>query len=244
MLAHEAAVKNLIRLMPELNHQEVALQVLLNQQVAHDVIVSATAAYKDRNKELERAVELSRADFQQQQSFYQQMPGLLGQADLVRQKGFELLQDENDLRRRVIDQTIFDEERKGAAILALDVDLNAKRRQIIQQYPTFWEQQLQSVVASNVFSLSSITSNFNSATAAWIQGQGTFTEFWKQTQTTMLTSAMQFTEQWLVQLAIRHFRELAMDQTLSAAKVALATTTEAEKTSSTVRGLRSCCHCQ
>ncbi len=236
MLAHEAAVKNLIRLIPELNHHEAALQVLLNQQVAHDVIVSGTAAYKDRNKELERAVELSRADFQQQQSFYQQMPGLMGQADLVRQKGFELLQDENDLRRRVIDQTIFDEERKGAAILALDVDLNAKRRQIIQQYPTFWEQQLQSVVASNVFSLSSITSNFNSATAAWIQGQGTFTEFWKQTQTTMLTSALQFTEQWLVQLAIGHFRELAMDQTLSAAKVALATTTEAQKTAAAQSG--------
>jgi len=227
MKAHEAAVENLIRLMPELNHHEAALQVLLNQQVAHDAIVSATAAYKDRNKELELAVELSRADFQQQQSFYQQMPGLFGQAELARQKGFELLQDENDLRRQVIDQTIFDEERKHAAILALDVDLNAKRRQIIQQFPTFWEQQLNAIVASNAFSLSSLTSNFNNATALWIQGQGNFAQFWAQTQTTLLTSGLQFAEQWLAQVALAQLKELGLQEALEAAKttVTLSATT-------------------
>ncbi|MBS0158589.1 MAG: hypothetical protein JSS26_08360 [Nitrospira sp.] len=236
MLDHEAAVENLIRLMPELNRQEAALQVLLNQKVAHDVIVAQAEAEKNRNKELELGLELSKASFQQQQSFYQQMPGLMGQTELVREKGFELLQAENDLRKKVIDQTIFDEERKSAAILALDVDLNSKRRQIIQQYPTFWEQQLQSVVASNAFSLSSITSNFNSATAAWIQGQGTFADFWKQTQTTLLTSSLQFMEQWLVQLGLGQLREMAMDQTLSATKVALAIETEAQKTAAAQAG--------
>jgi tellurite resistance protein len=102
-------------------------------------------------RELEIGLELARSDFQQQESFYRMMPGLVGQADLARQKGFELLQAENELRRKNIDETIFDEQRKGAAIIALDVDLNAKRRGIITQFPTFWEQQLQSIVASNVF---------------------------------------------------------------------------------------------
>ena len=221
MAAHEAAVENLIRLMPELNHQEAALQVLFNQNVAHDVLVAQADAYKDRNKELELGVELAHADFQQQQSWYQQAPGLIGQADLARQKGFELLAAEGDLRRQLIDETIFDEERKGVAILALDVDLNAKRRQIIGQFPTFWEQQLNAVVASNAFSISSITSSFNAATAQWIQGKGTFDDFIVQSQATLITSALQASEQWLAQLALSQLRELGLVETQEAAKTAL-----------------------
>ncbi|MCS6289434.1 MAG: hypothetical protein H8K10_10700, partial [Nitrospira sp.] len=223
MKAHEAAVENLIRLMPELNHHEAALQVMLNQQSAHDSIVAATEAYKDRNKELEFGVEYARADSQLQQAWYSQAPGLIGQATAAREKGFELLQAESDMRRQVIDETIFDEERKGAAIYALDQELQAKRINLLNQFPTFWEQQLQAIVSSNAFSLSSITSNFNNATAQWIQGQGNFTQFWEQTQTTLLTSALQFTEQWLVQLALSQLRELAMVTTQEATKTALTT---------------------
>lgn len=229
MAAHEAAVENLIRLMPELNHQEAALQVLFNQQVAHDAIVTTLDAYKDRNKEIEIGLELARADFQQQQSWYQQAPGLIGQADLARQKGFELLEAEGELRRQTIEETIFDEERKDAAILALDVDLNAKRRQMVSQFPGFWEQQLQAVVASNAFSISSITSSFNNATAQWIQGKGTFDEFLLQSQTTLITSALQATEQWLAQLALSHLRELGMIETQEAAKTALKVTGDAAR---------------
>lgn len=229
MKAHEAAVENLIRLMPELNHQEAAMQVLLNQQVAHDAIVSATDAYKDRNKELELGVEYARADFQQQQSWYQQAPGLIGQAELAREKGFDLLLAENDLRRQVIEETIFDEDRKNAAILSLDVDLNAKRRQIIQQFPTFWEQQLQAIVASNAFSIASIMSSFNQATAMWIQGKGTFDDFIQQTQTTLIQSTLQATEQWLAQLALAQLRELGLIETQEAAKTALKATGDAAR---------------
>ena len=232
MKAHEAAVENLIRLMPELNHQEAALQVMLNQQTAHDAIVAATDAYKDRNKELELGVEYARADFQQQQSWYQQAPGLIGQAELAREKGFDLLQAENDLRRQVIEETIFDEDRKDAAILALDVDFNAKRRQIIQQFPTFWEQQLQAVVASNAFSISTIMSSFNQATAMWIQGKGTFDSFIQQTQTTLIQSTLQASEQWLANLAIAHLRELGLIEANEAAKTALKVTGDAARVAS------------
>jgi hypothetical protein len=175
MKQHQSAVENLIRLMPELTHHEAALLALHNQQAGHDAVVSATEAYKNRNKELEIGLELARSDFQQQESFYRMMPGLVGQADLARQKGFELLQAENELRRKNIDETIFDEQRKGAAIIALDVDLNAKRRGIITQFPTFWEQQLQSRSSPATPSLSPrITSIVSTnATAQWIQGTGT-----------------------------------------------------------------------
>lgn len=232
MQAHEAAVENLIRLMPELNHQEAAFLALKNADDAHDTIIASTEAYRDRNKELEIGAEVARADFQQQQSWYQQAPGLIGQAELARQKGFELLQAENDLRRQVIEETIFNEDRKDAAILALDVDFNAKRRQIIQQFPTFWEQQLQAVVASNAFSISTIMSSFNQATAMWIQGKGTFDDFIQQTQTTLIQSTLQATEQWLAQLALAQLRELGLIEAQEAAKTALKVTGDASRVAS------------
>ncbi len=221
MKAHQAAVENLIRLMPELNHHEAALLVLHNQQAGHDAVVTATEAYKDRNRELELGLEYAKADFQLQQAWYSQAPGLIGQADAARQLGFELLQAENDMRRQMIDETIFDEERKGAAIYALDKELQAKRIGLLNQFPTFWEQQLNAIVSSNAFSLSSITSNFNNATAQWIQGQGTFSQFWVQTQTTLLTSGLQFAEQWLAQVALAQLKELGLQEALEAAKTAV-----------------------
>lgn len=232
MKAHEAAVENLIRLMPELTHQEAALLALHNQQAGHDAIVSATDAYQDRNRELELGLEYAKADFQLQQAWYSRAPGLIGQADEARKKGFELLQAENDMRRQMIDETIFDEERKGAAIYALDQELQAKRIGLMNQFPTFWEQQLNAMVSSNAFSLSSITSNFNNATAQWMLGQGNFAQFWQQTQTTLLTSALQMTEQWLVQLALSQLREVAMMTTHEATKTAIQVAGDASRVTS------------
>lgn len=236
MKAHEAAVENLIRLMPGLNHQEAALQVLFNQEQAAKIIRDTQAALKDRNKELELGVEYAKADFTLQQAWYQRAPGLIGQADLARVQGIKLLEEENALRRQVIDQTIFDEERKGAAIFALDKELQAKRIGIINQFPTFWEQQLGSMVSSSAFSLSSITSNFNNATAQWIQGQGNFTEFFKSTQTMMLNVGLQTIERWLAEVALAGLREIGLQQALDAAKVALGITTEAQKTAAAQTG--------
>lgn len=236
MKAHEAAVENLIRLMPELNHQEAALQVLSNQEQAARIIRDSQAALKDRNKELELGVEYAKADFTLQQAWYQRAPGLIGQADLARVQGIKLLEEENALRRQVIDQTIFDEERKGAAIFALDKELQAKRIGIINQFPTFWEQQLGSMVSSSAFSLSSITSNFNNATVQWIQGQGNFTEFFKSTQTMMLNVGLQTIERWLAEVASAGLREIGLQQALDAAKVALGITTEAQKTAAAQTG--------
>lgn len=236
MQAHEAAVENLIRLMPELNHQEAALQVLFNQEQAAKIIRDTQAALKDRNKELELGVEYAKADFTLQQAWYQRAPGLIGQADLARVQGIKLLEEENALRRQVIEETIFDEERKGAAIFALDKELQAKRIGIINQFPTFWEQQLGSMVSSSAFSLSSITSNFNNATAQWIQGQGNFTEFFKSTQTMMLNVGLQTIERWLAEVALAGLREIGLQQALDAAKVALGITTETQKTAAAQTG--------
>lgn len=144
-----------------------------------------------------------------------------------------LIEAEGDLRALKIQQTISDEDRRNEAIYNLDLDLHAKRIALISQFPTFWEQQLQAVVASNAFSISSITSSFNSATAQWLQGKGTFDEFLLQSQTTLITSGLQATEQWLAQLALSHLRELGMIETQEAAKTALKLTGDAARLTAT-----------
>ena len=182
---------------------------------------------------LEDVQAAAQASFTLQQAWYAQAPGLIGQADEARLKGMALIEAEGDLRALKIQQTISDEDRRNEAIYNLDLDLHAKRIALISQFPTFWEQQLQAVVASNAFSISSITSSFNSATAQWLQGKGTFDEFLLQSQTTLITSGLQATEQWLAQLALSHLRELGMIETQEAAKTALKLTGDAARLTAT-----------
>lgn len=170
---------------------------------------------------LEDVQSAAQAAFTLQQAWYSQAPGLIGQADEARVKGMMLIEAEGNLRALKIRQNIGDEERRAEAIYNLDLELNAKRIGLITQFPTFWEQQLQSIVASNAFSISSITSSFNAATAQWIQGKGTFDDFIVQSQATLITSALQASEQWLAQLALSQLRELGLVETQEAAKTAL-----------------------
>ncbi len=182
---------------------------------------TAEAMKQHEVKALQDVRDAAQASFALQQAWYQQAPAMIGRADEARAKGMALIEAEGNLRALQIKQTIAEEDRATDAIYNLYRELHAKRIELINQFPTFWEQQLQGIVASNAFSLSTITSNFNSATAAWIQGQGNFREFWEQTQTTLLTSSLQFAEQWLVQLALSKLRELGLYTAEEAAKAAL-----------------------
>jgi len=62
---------------------------------------------------------------------------------------------------------------------------------IAQQYPTFWEQQLKDIVASNVFSMAQISTSFTSATANWILQGTSFKQWWKSMQQTLVQAALQ-----------------------------------------------------
>ena len=72
-------------------------------------------------------------------------------------------------------------------------------------------------------------SSFNQATAMWIQGKGTFDDFIQQTQTTLIQSTLQATEQWLAPLALAQLRELGLIETQEAAKTALKATGDAAR---------------
>lgn len=204
-----------------LNQLEIA-QIKSDTTRIQSAMQVEQAIRKSEIEPLEDAVKIADASFKQQQAWYQQAPGLIGQVDLAREKGMALIEAEGVLRLAQINQTIGDEQRKNELIMALDEELHAKRIGLINQFPTFWERQLNDIVQSNVFSLATITSNFNNATAQWIQGQGNFAQFWQQTQTTLLTSALQMTEQWLVQLGLAHLRELGLLAAQESSKTAIA----------------------
>jgi hypothetical protein len=214
------AVTNLMQLFPELSAQEASLLAIHNQLVATEDLQKSTSAWKDRNKVLEYELEIQRANVQEAQELFQNEQAHIGAATAARQSALYLIELEAEMRRRVIQETIFDADKQRAALVALEIRTNAERMAVIRQYPTFWEQQLQAIVASNAFSLSAITGQWNSAIANAIVNGGTLEAAWKQTQVTMLQSAFQFVEQWLAQIAAGYSRELAQKLLADDAKLA------------------------
>lgn len=185
-----AAVKQLRELMPELNAQEASLLALFNQEQGFRIVQDSIAAYARRNEELEIAVERARALDEVQQSFFATERGLLGASEAARRVRFELIDQEAELEKRRIDETIFDEERKAAALEALDLRTEARRRQALAQFPTFLEQQLQSVVQSNSFSVGQIVSTWTSGLAQVIVKGGELRQVWEQTMIFLVQAAL------------------------------------------------------
>lgn len=225
-----AAVEALLELMPELNYLEARHLALMNAETGSAILDQERQRQmfaEARIHDLEREQELADSNFKLQAAFYQQAPHLIGQADNARAAAFMAFEIEEDRRMAILQENytkgLLLEDDYNAKVIQLDQEMQVKRMQTIQQFPTFWEQQLQSLVQSNAFSLASITGQWNNATAQWIQGNGNFQAVWQQTQTTLLTSGLQFLEQWIAQVALSQLKELGMQEALASAKAAVTT---------------------
>lgn len=166
---------------------------------------------------LQDAVNLARADFELQRSFYANAPGMIGATNAVREKAFVLLKAETELRQVEIRNQIADESRRAQAFIALDEEVHAKRMETIRQFPTFFEKQMQDVVQSNSFSVSQIISTWTGGVAnAMVTGA----DFIKQ--------AVQSTEVALLQFILNTGVQILAEYALrAAAEVGFATTTAA-----------------
>ncbi len=84
--------------------------------------------------------------------------------------------------------------------LAIEANYVAQSMALAQQIPTFWQQQLQLIQQSAVFTWSTITMSFASSMAGVIQGTMTMQQFFQQAMNTILTSAInlviQLAAQW------------------------------------------------
>ncbi len=230
ILDREKAVMNLLKIMPELNYQE-ALHLSLMNAEAGQATLDQEQQRKDfaeaRIHDLEREQEAADSLFKLQAAFYQQAPQLIGNADNARAAAFMSFEVEEARRMAILEENrakgLLLEDDYTVKVAALDREMQVKRMQAVQQFPTFWEQQLQAIVNSNAFSLSAITGQWNNAIVQWAQGNGNFQAVWQQTQATMLTTGLQFAEQWLAQLALSQLKELGMQEALESAKSAITT---------------------
>lgn len=219
---------------------------LLNQlevaQIKSDTnrIKSASALAEANKKQvlepMQDQMELAKANFELQQAFYNAAPALIGAADAAREKGLELLRQESDLRATMIRQNILDESRRATLLIALDGEMQAKRMALIQQFPTFWEQQLQSMVASNAFSMGAIVNTWTSGIATMILKGGDLKAAWEATQQALLQSALNMLVQWGAQTALAYIRDEAMQETFGAAELARHKGLETAKTALTTAG--------
>lgn len=187
--------------------------------------------WRHRNDELEMAVERSKTLDAAQQALFRSEAGMSGASEAARRVRLQLIEDEGALQRRTIDETIFNETQKNAAIENLDLQLQTRRRQAIQEFPTVWEQQLQTLVASNTFSVGMIVSGWTSGLANAIVnfenfGQ-TMTQIGKQTAATLLQGILQFGVQSAAQWALQASTETAIKSAEAAAVVGINTTKNA-----------------
>jgi hypothetical protein len=93
----------------------------------------------------------------------------------------------------------------------------ADRMNVVRRFPTFFEQQMESLVQSNAFSIGQITSSWTSGLAnAMVNGGNFVKQAWKSTQVAIIQAALNTGIQLAAQWALDTARRVAMQTTESA----------------------------
>lgn len=219
------SAKALMELIPNLTLHEANLLALHNKNASADTVRDATQAYLHRNDALDDAVTRTRVLDEAQQAMFRTEAGLFGASDAARQQRFALIDAEAIRERQRIDETIFDEERKFQAIQNLETQTETRRRQAIQEFPSFFEQQMQSLVQSNSFSMGQIVSTWSGGIAQMVVHGGNLKAAWEQTQVAIVQAALNASVQHLAQAGLAAAQEMgivAASQTAKASTVAAA----------------------
>ncbi len=162
-----------------------------------------------------------------QQALFQSEAGLLGASEAARRVRFNLIAEEAALTRAMIDQTITEETRKAQALQNLDLQTDTKRRQAVQAFPTFFESQMQAIVASNAFSMGSMVSTWTGGIAQMVIHGGNLQAVWEQTQVALVQAALNAGVQLAAQWALRASVELGILTATESAKFGLKTASNA-----------------
>lgn len=229
----EEALGHVLVQIAQREYREVSKKIEVQQQIEHNlveiseqeelgwqIVVRANDAWKHRNDVIEMAAERAKVLDEAQQTMFAMERGAFGASDAARQVRMNLIEAEGALQRRVIEETIANEQKKAAAIENLEIQMDTKRMQTIQQYPTFFEQQMQSVVQSNSFAIGQITTTWTSGLAnAAVNGGDFVQQAWKSTQVAVLQGLLNFGIQKVALLALQASQELGL-VTATAASVA------------------------
>lgn len=238
LLAEEAAMLSSVRGQPgpasgTLQEQkgqagvtEVTSELARQAQARREVIQTLQAQFT-----VEEAVE------RQQAEMYQNEKGLIGAADAARQVSFQHLTQQHDLARAQLlnqwEMEPLQRQQINAQLEALDIDYETKRMQIVRQFPTFWEQQLQAVVDSNAFSMSTIVNQFSGAMASWVTQGTKFKQFWISLQTTLVQAVINLGIQEVAQYGLMLLKKLGLETAATSKLLTQHTALETAKTTIT-----------
>lgn len=140
---------------------------------------------------------------------------------------------ETAARRVAASQAIIDQQQLETELETIDREGLARRMNVAQQFPTFWQSQLQAIVSSNSFSIAQITTTWTSGLAnAAITGGQFVQQAWQSTQIAILQGAINFGVQMAAQWALRASVELGILSATEAAKLGLIQTANATRLAS------------
>ena len=181
---------------------------------------------------------LADATLRQQEEMYKEESSFIGAADAARRVAFEAQARRYDLDLAQLNQMLalkqISEETYAAKVTALDQDSDTKRRQIVHQFPTFFETQLQAIVSSNAFSVSQIISSWTGGVANAIVNGGDFVKAaWQSTQLAIVQGALNTGVQLAAQWALSALVEAGIVTKSVAAKLIAHTATEEAMTAVT-----------
>lgn len=230
-----AAVTNLMQLFPQLNAQEAALLAIRNSSAAQKVLddsrmrlalLNETASALAVHSSTEQAYADNAA------SKYRQLGAVFGDVDTARKYAFDAIDASLNASVARLDAQLAHQEISWSEYykrtVQLDLDADAKRRGVAQQFPTFFEQQMQSIVASNTFSVGQIVTTWTSGLAnAAVNGGNFALAAWKSTQVALLQGVLNTGVQLAAQWALNASVELGILSATEAAKLGLKTSTNA-----------------
>jgi hypothetical protein len=204
---------------------EQKLSVITEQEaLGAKIVQQATDAWKHRNDVLEMAVDRAKVLDEAQQAMFATEHALFGASDAAREKRMQLIEAEGALRKREIEESILDEQRRKAALENLDIELDTKRRQTVQSYPTFFQQQMKAIVDSNAFSIAQITTTWTSGLANAAVNGGNFVEqAWKSTQVAVLQGMLNLGVQIIAREALTASVRFGIISAAAAAEMGLNT---------------------
>jgi len=234
------ATRALMDLMPELTGYEANLLAIHNQRAALNIVDEErqrAAAAQENIAALKGEADMQQRTFELQTAFYQNAPGLIGQAEAARTAAMSAFEAQEKVRLAVLDESL----RQGKIlwgdyhdeVIKMDLERQAKQMGLARQFPTFWESQLQSLVQSNTFSMGMIVNSWTQGIAQGLVQWDNFTQTIKNVWQQTLTAALQFLLNFVVQraatLALASSQEIAQKQATEATKTGIALVASAQR---------------
>jgi len=233
--AHLEAVKQLMSLFPQLNFQEASLLAIHNSSAAQQVLdESRTRLALVRETADALAVQSSteQAYADNAAAKYRQLGSVFGEVDTARQYAFEAIDASVASSMATLDSQLAHGNLTWSTyyqrVVQLDLEADTKRRGVAQQFPTFFEQQMQSIVASNAFSVGQIITTWTGGLANAVVKGGNFIEAaWQSTQVAILQGALNTGVQLAAQWALQASVDIGILTATEATKLGLKTSTNA-----------------